>query len=78
MLSLDSRRLLKFLIAYLEKGERAHTMLNIFFYYTFYRSEPKKQGLTDIDHGIRSIVACEAFKDEILEVLKYNISLRNL
>ncbi|CAM4410918.1 DUF3427 domain-containing protein [Paenibacillus alkaliterrae] len=76
LLSLNSRRLLKFLITYLEEGALAQTeeerlMLNI-LYYTFYRSEPKKQGFTDIEQGIWSIIACEAFKDEILDILKYN------
>ncbi|MFC5648613.1 DUF3427 domain-containing protein [Paenibacillus solisilvae] len=76
LLNLNSRRLLKFITAYLEEGKRAQTeeerlMLNI-FYYTFYRSEPQKQGFNDIEQGIASIVAYQPFRDEIVEILKYN------
>ncbi|KOR87821.1 DEAD/DEAH box helicase [Paenibacillus solani] len=77
LLSINSRRLLSFLIDYLEDpGKSAHTeeerlMLNM-FYYTFYRSEPKKQGFLDINQAIQSIVFCKEFRDEIVEILKHN------
>lgn len=76
LLSLNSRRMLKFVVAYLADEEKAETeeerlMLNL-FYYTIYRSAPANQGFEDIDDGIRSIVACQDFKDEILDILKYN------
>lgn len=77
LLSLNSRQLLKFLIAYLSGVKQVETeeeqlMANL-FYYTFYRSEPKKQGFEDIEHGIRFIVSCSAFRNEIIEILKYNL-----
>lgn len=77
LLSINSRRLLSFLIDYLENpGKSAHTeeerlMLNM-FYYTFYRSEPKKQGFLDINQAVQSIVSCNEFRNEIIEILKHN------
>lgn len=78
ILSLNSRRLLRFLLAYLEEGERPQTeeerlMLNI-FYYTFYRSEPKKQGFRDIEHALQSTFSCPVFQEEVIEILKFNLS----
>lgn len=60
LLSINSRRLLSFLIDYLEDpGKSAHTeeerlMLNM-LYYTFYRSEPKKHGFLDINQAVQSL-----------------------
>ncbi|MEC0259732.1 DUF3427 domain-containing protein [Paenibacillus lautus] len=77
LLSINSRRLLSFLIDYLEDpGKSARTeeerlMLNM-FYYTFYRSEPKKQGFQGINQTVQSIVSCKEFRDEIVEILKHN------
>jgi superfamily II DNA or RNA helicase len=76
LLSMNSRRLLSFLIAYLEEGKAVQTeeerlMLNM-FYYTFYRSEPQKQGFEDIHQAVQSIISCEMFRDEIIEIFKYN------
>ncbi len=67
---------LKFLISYLSGEKQMETveeqlMLNI-FYYTFYRSEPKKQGFKNIEQGIQFIVSCREFRDEIFDILKYN------
>lgn len=76
LLSLNSRRLLKFLIGYLEDGQKPQNeeerlMINM-FYYTFYRSEPNKQGFGGIEEAVKSIVSSDAFREEILEILKYN------
>lgn len=76
LLSLNSRRLLTFMIAYLEKRARAMSieeqlMLSL-FYYTFYRTAPPKLGFNGIEDGVQTIVSCEDFKDEILDILKYN------
>ncbi|GLX67250.1 DUF3427 domain-containing protein [Paenibacillus glycanilyticus] len=78
LLSLNSRRLLSFLTAYLSgekqaSSEEERLMLNL-FYYTFYRSEPKKNGFESIEHGIQAIVACPQFREELLEILQYNES----
>lgn len=76
LISLNSRRLLLFIIAYLSGDTQAvteeqHLMVNM-FYYTFYRSEPRKNGFNSIEEGIRSIIACPAFREEILDILRYN------
>lgn len=77
LLSINSRRLLSFLIDYLEDpGKSARTeeerlMLNM-FYYTFYRSEPRKQEFQDINQAVQSIVSCKEFRDEIIDILKHN------
>lgn len=76
LLGLNSRRLLQFLIGYLENeqklsSEEEHLMLNM-LYYTFYRSEPAKQNFTSIEHGIQSALSCPEFRAEVLEILKYN------
>ncbi|MEX2461118.1 MAG: DUF3427 domain-containing protein [Paenibacillaceae bacterium] len=76
LLNLNSRRLLKFLLEYLEEDkplvtEEERLMLNM-FYYTFYRSEPLKQGFTNIEAGVRSALSCPMFRDEVIEILKYN------
>lgn len=77
LLSLNSRRLLKFLIAYLSGEKNAATdeeqlMLNL-FYYTFYSSEPSKQGFTSMEQGIQFIISCQAFREEIIDILSYNM-----
>ncbi|UJF32652.1 DUF3427 domain-containing protein [Paenibacillus hexagrammi] len=76
LLNLNSRRLLKFLISYIEgqkqpDTEEEHLMLKM-FYYTFYRAEPKKQGFASIEDGVKFIIASSVFRDEIIDILKYN------
>ncbi|MEB3103547.1 DEAD/DEAH box helicase [Ferviditalea candida] len=78
LLSLNSRRLLRFLLAYLEEGavpqtEEERLMLGV-FYYTFYRSEPKKQGFRDLEHGLQMTFSCAYFREEVCEILKYNLA----
>jgi superfamily II DNA or RNA helicase len=78
LLSINSRRFLHFLIAYLEEGKTVQTeeerlMLNM-FYYTFYRTEPQKQGFKDIQQAVQSIVSNPMFRDEIIDILKYNLA----
>lgn len=76
LLSINSKRFLEFLIRYIEDGYHPQThdeqlMLNMFFY-TFYRTAPKKGGFTSIETGIQFILSSKAFKEEILDILKYN------
>ncbi|WP_276357044.1 DUF3427 domain-containing protein [Cohnella caldifontis] len=78
LLSLNSRRLLSFLLAYLEYDSRPQTeeerlMLNM-FYYTFYRSEPRKIGFDSIEQGIQTALACSYFREEVKAILKINLS----
>jgi superfamily II DNA or RNA helicase len=76
LLGLNSRRLLEFLVTYLEgvrkpSSEEEQLMLNM-LYYTFYRSEPVKQGYESMEQGIQAAVSCPEFRDEVLQILKYN------
>jgi superfamily II DNA or RNA helicase/HKD family nuclease len=76
LLNLNSRRILRFLLQYLADAKGIETederlMINM-FYYTFYRSEPQKIGFKDIEHGIQAILSCQEFRDEVMDILKYN------
>lgn len=78
LLSLNSRRLLLFLLAYLEEGrtpqsEEEQLMLNM-FYYTLYRSEPSKMGFDSIEQGVQAALACSYFRAEVIAILKINLS----
>ena len=76
LLSLNSKRLLTFLIEFLEQGKKPQNeeerLMIQMFYYTFYRSEPAKQGFANIEEAVAFIVSCPAFREEIVEILKYN------
>jgi superfamily II DNA or RNA helicase len=76
LLNLNSRRWLKFLIDYLENSVQPHddeeNRMLVMFYYTFYRAEPVKLGFNDMEEGIQAILACPQFRDEIVDILKYN------
>jgi hypothetical protein len=77
VLNLNSRRLLKFLLSYIEEGqlpenEEERLMLNM-FYYTFYRTEPRKQGYTNVEAGLASVLSCIEFRDELVEILRYKV-----
>ncbi|MBB3114554.1 superfamily II DNA or RNA helicase [Paenibacillus phyllosphaerae] len=78
LLNVNSRRWLGFLIAYLEGRKQAETeeerLMLTMFYYTFYRSEPKKQGFATIEQAVEAILLCEPFRDEILDICKYNLA----
>jgi superfamily II DNA or RNA helicase len=76
LLSINSRRILKFLISYLEGEQELQTeeerIMLTMFYYTFYRSEPKKQGFGSVEEGVQFIISCDVFREEILDILKFN------
>ncbi|HEY2493723.1 MAG TPA: DUF3427 domain-containing protein [Paenibacillus sp.] len=76
LLNLNSRRWLKFLSNYLENGTKPQDdeeqRMLVIFYYTFYRAEPAKLGFKDIEEGVQAVLACPQFKDEIVDILKYN------
>lgn len=77
LLSLNSRRLLKFLIKYLEElatpnDNEEQLMLNM-FYYTFYRSEPKKVGYNSIEEALQATMSYQPFRQEVLEILRYSL-----
>lgn len=76
LLNMNSRRWLKFLISYLDNSKQPlddeERRMLVMFYYTFYRAEPSKLGFNDIEEGIQAVLASAQFKDEILDILKYN------
>lgn len=76
LLSINSKRWLEFLIRFVEDRYQAQSdeerlMLNM-FYYSFYRSEPSKQGFKHIDDGLQFILSSEVFRSEIVDILRYN------
>jgi len=76
LLSINSKRWLEFLIRFVEDRYQAQSdeerlMLNM-FYYSFYRSEPSKQGFRHIDEGLQFILSSEVFRSEIVDILRYN------
>lgn len=78
LLNMNSRRLLKFLLAYLEDGaspqtEEERLMLNM-FYYTFYRSEPVKHGYAGVDEALHITLAYPAFREEVIEIMKVKLT----
>ncbi|WP_211748453.1 DEAD/DEAH box helicase [Paenibacillus sp. Marseille-Q4541] len=77
ILSINSRRWLHFLLRYINEGyepitEEEQLMIQM-FYYTFYRSEPSKRGFNSTKEAIQYILACKEFKEEIVEILTYNL-----
>jgi len=76
LISLNSRRMMEFLIRYIEAGYKPQSaeeqlMLNM-FYYTFYRVEPNKLHFNTIEEGVQFILSSAAFRSEIIDILKYN------
>lgn len=78
LLNINSRRWIKFLLAYLGEGVRPRTdeerlMLNM-FYYTLYRSEPARNGYADVEAAIQLTLAYPAFREEVMEILRYKLT----
>lgn len=78
LLHLNSHRMLLFLVQYLEHGRGAASederLMLAMFYYTFYRAEPAKQGYAGVEEALEIIMACEPFREEVLAIIKYNLS----
>jgi hypothetical protein len=72
---LNSRRLLHFLINYLQ-GRTANTeeekIMLAMFYYSFYTNNPHQDGILTIEEGISKISENKEMKEEILAILNYN------
>lgn len=78
LLNINSRRWIKFLLAYLEEGVRPRIdeerlMLSM-FYYTFKRSEPGRNGYADVETAIQETLAYSAFREEVTEILHYKLT----
>ncbi|PFA62930.1 NgoFVII family restriction endonuclease [Bacillus sp. AFS015802] len=70
---LNSRKLLSFLLTYIDtrevNGKAEELMLNL-FYYSFYQAPPAKEGLLSIKEGIDNILEHPVFQDEIKKILE--------
>ncbi len=78
ILNINSRRLIKYILTYLEGSaapvsQEEQLMLNM-FYYTFYRSEPKKNGFEGVAEGVATVLACPQFRDELAAILQYTLT----
>lgn len=75
LLSMDSPKLLKFSIDYLNtfKSNLTHEeiILKNMLYYTFYTGVPSKYGFSNEEEALKNIVENRYFKAEILTVLNY-------
>jgi hypothetical protein len=71
---LNSRKLLEFLLQYLEGRkvvtEEEQLMLAV-FYYSFYNSHPAREGFQSLEEGVAKILAQPQFKEEIKEILSF-------
>lgn len=74
---LNSRRLLEFLIQYVENGicetEEERLMVGI-FYYSFYNAHPEKEGLSSMREGLNKFMGYPEMKKEVLSILRFNYS----
>jgi len=75
---INSKRLIEYWIRYLTENlqpqdEEQRLMRNM-LYYTFYTNEPAKQGFANINEGIYALIKYDFIKDEILQILNYNLS----
>jgi len=72
---INSVRLLKFLIKYIEdrkvNNEEEMMMLSM-LYYSFYTNHPAKEGVLSIEDGINKILKNLEMKEEISSIIKYN------
>ncbi|MEQ6378642.1 DUF3427 domain-containing protein [Bacillaceae bacterium S4-13-56] len=72
---LNSKKLLEFFTGYV-KGEKTvvnveeHLMRNM-LYYTFYQKEPKKEGLSSVEEGLKKVLENDRMRREVLDVLEY-------
>lgn len=44
------------------------------FYYTFYQDAPKKLGFENIEQALDSTLQCTPFREEVIAIMKYNLS----
>ncbi|WP_330399402.1 DEAD/DEAH box helicase [Agathobacter ruminis] len=77
LLFVNSKTLLEYWIAYIEtnkmpESERERLMRNM-LYYSFYQKEPAKEGYPNMNEAIADILQYDFVKDEILQILRYNL-----
>lgn len=74
---INSKKLLEYWIAYVHTETKPATeeerlMCNM-LYYTFFQAEPSKCDYTSIQDGLHSLLQYEFIRDEILQILNYNL-----
>jgi superfamily II DNA or RNA helicase len=71
---LNSRKLLQFLLTYIEerkpRNKEEQLMLAI-FYYSFYNAHPASEGFSSLEEGIDKVLVQPEFREEILEIIRY-------
>ena len=77
LFAMNSRVMLRYMLDYLRHSQEPQTieeqlMLSM-FYYTFYSSAPSKEGFASIEAGVQAAVQCEEFRDEVVQILSYNL-----
>lgn len=78
---INSKRLLDYWLFYIRTEtvpdtEEQRIMLNM-LYYTFYQTEPAKENFLSIEDGILSLLKYDFIKDEMIQILSYNLSKLN-
>lgn len=78
LLHINSKPLLEYWISYISdlrtpQNERERIMRNM-LYYSFYKKEPSKEGFGSIQEGIIGITKYDFVRDEILQILNYNLT----
>ena len=77
LLHVNSKRLLEYWISYIELRQQPSSnmerLMKNMLYYTFYQKDPRKEGFISIDDGIQSLIKYDFVKDEILQILNYNL-----
>ncbi len=77
LLHVNSKALLEYWIFYIEteetpSSEDERIKLNM-LYYTFYKDAPKKAGFACVAEGIHVLLQYDFVKDEMLQILRYNL-----
>ena len=70
-------KLLEYWIKYVEEGcvpfSNSEILMQNMLYYSFYKKSPKEEGFDCVASGIQELLQTDFVKDEILQILKYNL-----
>lgn len=78
ILHVNSKVLIEYWLQYIQEGklpsnEKERLMRNM-LYYSFFKKCPRQEGFSTVDEGISSITDIDYLRDEIVDILKYNLS----
>ncbi len=77
LLQVNSRRLIEYWISYIQNlsdpQNNTERLMRNMLYYSFYESEPKKEGFSSVDEGIKAITKYDFVKQEIIQLLQYKL-----